>query len=87
MQMTHMPLPAAGEHSKRLAVANRRAFSCTWSMAWLAPASRSSHGRSAVSTMTGTRLWLASTTAGSRLATAVPDEVMMTAGILFKHAH
>ena len=42
-------------------------------MAWLAPTSRSSGGRSAVSTSSGTRASCASTTAGSRFAAALPD--------------
>ena len=45
---------------------------------WLAPVSRSSGGRSAVRRRRGTRSVAASTTAGSRLATAVP-EVTITA--------
>ena len=57
----------------------------TWSMVWLAPVSRSSPGRSADSTSSGTPLWDASTTAGRRLATAVPEDVMTTAGILCRH--
>ena len=47
-------------------------------MAWPAPTSRSSGGRSAVSTISGTRASCASTTAGCRLAAAVPD-VQVTA--------
>eukprot|EP00983_Pelagomonas_calceolata_P076649 1153509-Pelagomonas_calceolata.AAC.1 len=45
----------------------------TWSMVWLAPVSRSSPGRSAVTSSRGTPDSDASTTAGSRLATAVPE--------------
>ena len=41
---------------------------------WLAPVSRSSGGRSALSSSSGTWSAAASTTAGSRLATAVPEE-------------
>jgi hypothetical protein len=50
----------------------------TWSIACPAPTSRSSGGRSAVSTTSGTRASHASTTAGIRLAAAVP-EVQVTA--------
>ena len=48
-------------------------YSRAWSMVWAAPRSRSSGGRSAVSTMSGTRAWYASTTAGAKFTTAVPD--------------
>ena len=51
-------------------------------MVWFAPVSRSSPGRSAVSSSMGTRDRLASTTAGSRFATAVPEDVITTAGTL-----
>ncbi len=51
-----------------------------WSMAWLAPTSRSHGGRSAESTSSGTPPWCASSTAGCRLATAVPEVVTTTAG-------
>ena len=44
-----------------------------WSIVCEAPRSRSSDGRSAVSTSSGTRERLASTTAGSKLAAAVPE--------------
>ncbi len=44
-----------------------------WSIAWGAPRSRSSGGRSAVSRTSGTRPSVASTAAGSRFAAAVPD--------------
>ena len=50
----------------------------SWSIACPAPTSRSSGGRSAVSTISGTRASRASTTAGSRFAAAVP-EVQVTA--------
>jgi hypothetical protein len=49
-------------------------------MAWPAPTSRSSGGRSAVSTISGTRACQASCTAGARLAAAVPDVQVTTAG-------
>jgi hypothetical protein len=52
--------------------------SLTWSIDWPAPTSRSSGGRSAVSTISGTRASRASITAGCRLAAAVP-EVQVTA--------
>jgi|TARA_B110000977_G_scaffold196592_1_gene277263 hypothetical protein len=48
----------------------------TWSMVWFAPVSRSSGGRSAVNNNSGALLALASTAAGSKLATAVPLLVM-----------
>ena len=51
-----------------------------WSMVWLAPVSLSSAGRSADKSSMGTLDWLASTTDGSRLATAVPEVVITTAG-------
>ena len=51
-------------------------------MVWLAAVSRSSPGRSAVTSSRGVRLWEASTTAGSRFATAVPEDVTTTAGPL-----
>jgi hypothetical protein len=50
-------------------------------MVWLAPVSRSSTGLSAVSSSSGTWERDASTTAGSRLATAVPELVMTAAGV------
>ena len=56
--------------------------SATWSMVWLAPQRCSSPGRSAVSSSSGTAACAASTTAGSRLATAVPLLVTTTAGRL-----
>lgn len=51
----------------------------TWSIVWLAPVSRSSAGRSAVSMSSGTLDCAASTTAGSKFATAVPEDVTTTA--------
>ena len=45
----------------------------TWSVVWLAPVPRSRAGRSAVTTTSGTPAWAASSTAGCRFATAVPD--------------
>ena len=49
-------------------------------MAWPAPVSRSSGGRSAVHTISGTRAWWASSTAGWKSAAAVPDVHSTTAG-------
>src|ERR671920_358004 len=49
-------------------------------MVWLAPVWRSSGGRSAVSRIMGTPSVAASTTAGSPLATAVPEVVIQAAG-------
>ncbi len=45
----------------------------TWSVVWLASVPRSRAGRSAVTTTRGWPEWAASSTAGCRLATAVPD--------------
>ena len=45
----------------------------TWSVVWLALVPRSRAGRSAVTTTSGRPAWAASSTAGCRLATAVPD--------------
>mmetsp|Transcript_15257 Transcript_15257/g.43420 ORF Transcript_15257/g.43420 Transcript_15257/m.43420 type:complete len:278 (+) Transcript_15257:5886-6719(+) len=53
----------------------------TWSIVWLAPLSRSSAGRSAVSNRRGTSDCDASTTDGKRFATAVPDEVITAQGL------
>ena len=55
---------------------NRR----TWSIAWAAPRSRSSAGRSAVRRMSGTRPSDASTAAGRRFAAAVPEVVRTATG-------
>ncbi len=46
-----------------------------------APQSRSSGGRSAVRTISGTRAWYASTTAGNRLAAAVPEVQTSATGV------
>ncbi len=51
-----------------------------WSMVWPAPTSRSSGGRSAVHTSSGTRAWCASTTAGWKFAAAVPEVQHTIAG-------
>ena len=48
-------------------------YSFSWSVAWLAPVPRSSGGRSAVSTSSGTLARSASSTAGWKLAAAVPE--------------
>jgi len=50
------------------------------SVVWLAPVPRSSCGRSAVSSSSGTPAWCASRTAGCRFATAVPDVVTTATG-------
>ena len=50
------------------------------SVVWLAPVPRSSCGRSALTTTSGTPAWWASSTAGCRLATAVPDVVTTATG-------
>ena len=50
----------------------------TWSVVWLASVPRSRSGRSAVTATSGTPAWAASSMAGCRLATAVPD-VQITA--------
>ena len=55
-------------------------YSSTWSIDWPAPTSRSSGGRSAVSTISGTRACQASITAGWRLAAAVPEVQVTTTG-------
>ena len=52
----------------------------TWSIVCGAPRSRSSGGRSAVSRTSGTRASDASTTEGSRLATAVPEVTTTATG-------
>ena len=51
-----------------------------WSMVCGAPVSCSSGGRSAVQTISGTRAWCASTTAGCSSAAAVPLVTQMTVG-------
>ena len=53
-----------------------------WVTAWFAPLPRDSGARSAVRSSSGSWLWLASTAAGSRFATAVPD-VVSTAASFF----
>ena len=53
----------------------------TWLVVWFAPTPRSSFGRSAVIRISGTPLWCASRTAGSKFATAVPEVVMIATGI------
>jgi hypothetical protein len=52
----------------------------SWSIAWFAPVSRSSGGRSAVSSSSGTAPASASTTAGWRFATAEPEVTRTAAG-------
>src|SRR4029079_16876106 len=46
-----------------------------WSVVWFAPVPCSSDGRSALTMINGTAAWLAWSTAGWTLATAVPDVV------------
>ena len=53
----------------------------TWLVVWFAPTPRSSFGRSAVMRISGTPLWCASSAAGSKFATAVPEVVMMATGM------
>ena len=57
-----------------------RPYSSIWSIVWGAPTPRSSGGRSAVSTIIGTSDRPASTTAGWKLAAAVPLVHSSTAG-------
>jgi hypothetical protein len=67
-----MPVTGSGTPTS----VNRRTadpYSSIWSTVWLAPVPRSSGGRSAVSTSSGTPLWSASSTAGWKLAAAVPE--------------
>ncbi len=73
------PGPVSGTGSSAYHL-QARPYRCAWSMVWAAPRSRSSGGRSAVNTMSGTRPWNASTTAGAKLTTAVPDVPRMTTG-------
>ena len=58
----------------------RRPVERIWSIVCPAPTSRSSGGRSEVSTISGTPAWSASTTAGWRLAAAEPLVQATTAG-------
>ena len=62
--------------TKLAASPNRR----TWSVVWLAPVPRRRAGRSAVTATRGTPAWAASSTAGCRLAAAVPDVVTTATG-------
>ena len=64
---------AASGRGSSVAHLTWRPYSPTWSMVWGAPRSRNSTGRSAVRTMSGTRAIEASTTAGAKFTTAVPD--------------
>ena len=70
------PRAGPGSWNHRTAPPNR----WVWSMVWPAPQSRSSAGRSAVHTSSGTRAWCASTTAGCRFTAAVPDVQHTIAG-------
>ena len=65
-----------GSWNQRTAVVKRR----SWSIVCGAPTSRSSGGRSAVQTRSGTSAWWASTTAGCSSAAAVPLLHTSTAG-------
>ena len=67
------PGTVLGRRRDRRTSAPRRRRAPRWSMVWPAPVSRSSGGRSAVHTISGTRAWCASSTAGWKLAAAVPD--------------
>ena len=55
-------------------------YSFSWSMVWFAPVPRSSGGRSAVSTISGTPASSASITAAWTAAAAVPEVHTSTAG-------
>ena len=72
------PAPPSSETSKNHLAALPNSFS--WSIACPAPLSRSSAGRSALSTSSGTRASRASITAGPSSATAVPDVHATAAG-------
>ncbi len=54
--------------------------SFSWSIVWPAPTSRSSGGRSVVSTISGTRASAASITAGASSAAAVPEVTVTATG-------
>ena len=69
-------LPAGTSAAKRTCSPNRS----SWMVVWLAPVPRSSSGRSAETTTSGTAAWLASITAGRRFPTAVPEVVRTAAG-------
>mmetsp|Transcript_59259 Transcript_59259/g.180723 ORF Transcript_59259/g.180723 Transcript_59259/m.180723 type:complete len:272 (-) Transcript_59259:1165-1980(-) len=56
-------------------------------MVWLAPVSRNSDGLSAVNNSNGTCDWAASTTPGSKFATAVPEVTIMATGARVALAH
>src|SRR5690554_4807141 len=69
------------------AIRTNRPKMSRWSMAWLAPTPLSSGGRSAETTTSDTPELSASTTAGTRFATAVPDVVTTAAGRPVAFAH
>ncbi len=71
-----LPCGAGTSTKKRTALPKIR----TWSVVWLAPVPRISCGRSAVNTTSGTPEWEASSTAGCRFATAVPEVVTIATG-------
>ena len=68
--------PAGTSTAKRTCSPKRS----SWTVVWLAPVPRSSSGRSAETTTSGTAAWLASITAGRRFPTAVPDVVSTATG-------
>ena len=68
---------AGSVRSTKLAASPKRR---TWSVVWLAPVPRRRAGRSAVTATRGTPAWAASSTAGCRLAVAVPEVVTTATG-------
>ena len=68
----------AGSLVREVVRANKRPEIPTWSVVWLALVPRSRAGRSAVTTTSGSPACAASSTAGWKLATAVP-QVQITA--------
>src|SRR5690606_6381681 len=70
------PTGTGASSAKRAASPNRPG----WRVVWFAPTPRSSGGRSAVRRMSGTPEWCASSAAGRRFATAVPDVQTTAAG-------
>ena len=69
----HRPTVVRASTEMSSPYATDRPYKATWSIVWLAPTPRSSGGRSAVSTSRRHPRDSASTTAGCRLAAAVPD--------------
>ena len=70
--------PSGGGTSRSRRTAPAKMPGCM--VVWFERMPRSSAGRSAVARMSGTPAWCASSTAGCRFATAVPDVVTTTAG-------